>query len=86
VDADRDPSAAWDNWIEAPAVLIFAAAPAVLSLPRALSARIVSRQRELAADRAAAILTGSPAAVASAQDIARHLVGGVPSSEDVPLP
>jgi heat shock protein HtpX len=39
---------------------------ALACMPAALAARIVSRQRELAADRAAAILTGSPAAVASA--------------------
>ncbi len=37
---------------------------AALVLPGALTARLVSRQRELAADRGAALLTGSPAAVA----------------------
>jgi heat shock protein HtpX len=49
-----------------PGLLMFGAllgAPAVLS---AGAARIVSRQRELAADRGAALLTGSPAAMTSA--------------------
>jgi len=49
-----------------PGLLMFGC---LLGLPAVLSAgaaRIVSRQRELAADRGAALLTGSPAAMASA--------------------
>jgi heat shock protein HtpX len=37
-----------------------------LALPGALAARLLSRHRELAADRGAALLTGSPAGVAAA--------------------
>jgi len=37
-----------------------------LALPGALAVRLLSRQRELAADRGAALLTGSPAGVAAA--------------------
>ena len=37
-----------------------------LALPGVLAARMLSRHRELAADRGAALLTGSPAAVAAA--------------------
>jgi heat shock protein HtpX len=37
-----------------------------LALPGALAARMLSRHRELAADRGAALLTGSPAGVAAA--------------------
>jgi heat shock protein HtpX len=39
---------------------------AALALPGALAARLLSRHRELAADRGAALLTGSPACVAAA--------------------
>ena len=48
------------------AVLMFGAILVPAGLVLTLSARVVSRHRELAADRAAAVLTGSPAAVAAA--------------------
>jgi heat shock protein HtpX len=47
-------------------MIVFASWSAVLALPWALTARAVSRHRELAADRGAALLTGSPAQVAAA--------------------
>jgi heat shock protein HtpX len=48
------------------AVIMFGSVLVVPALVSAGLARIVSRHRELAADRAAALLTGSPAAVTSA--------------------
>ena len=51
------------GWIAAPTMLVFFGGPALVML---LLSRIVSRHRELAADRAAALLTGSPASVAAA--------------------
>ena len=56
----------YDDWqVRAGVLLVTAVAipPALLLL---LTARIASRHRELIADRAAAVLTGSPAAVAGA--------------------
>ena len=47
-------------------MVVFASWSAALALPWALTARAVSRHRELAADRGAALLTGSPAQVAAA--------------------
>ena len=47
-------------------MVVFASWSAALALPWALTARAVSRHRELAADRGAAVLTGSPAQVAAA--------------------
>jgi heat shock protein HtpX len=47
-------------------MLVFASWSAALALPWALTARAVSRHRVLAADRGAALLTGSPAQVAAA--------------------
>lgn len=61
----------WDERRDDPlgavcAVLTLGALLVPAGLVLTLSARVVSRHRELAADRAAAILTGSPAAVAAA--------------------
>ena len=47
-------------------MVVYASWSAALALPWALTARAVSRHRELAADRGAALLTGSPAQVAAA--------------------
>ena len=47
-------------------MVVLASWSAALALPWALTARAVSRHRELAADRGAAVLTGSPAQVAAA--------------------
>ena len=47
------------------ATVFYGSYSALLALPAAFAARILSRHRELAADRGAAILTGSPAAVAA---------------------
>ena len=47
-------------------MIVFASWSAALALPWALTARAVSRHRVLAADRGAALLTGSPAQVAAA--------------------
>jgi heat shock protein HtpX len=61
-----------------PGLVIFAC---MLAVPAALSAgaaRIVSRQRELAADRGAALLTGSPAAMTSALLKLSAEVAGIP--------
>jgi len=46
-------------------MLVYGSWAAALALPWALTARAVSRHRELAADRGAALLTGSPAQVAA---------------------
>jgi heat shock protein HtpX len=67
----------------------------VLALPGALAARLLSRHRELAADRGAALLTGSPAGVAAAlrrlsgsagagPDLRLELLNFVPSRESGP--
>jgi heat shock protein HtpX len=58
--AERAPATAREGFV------LYAAVPLIASLPGALTARIISRQRELAADRAAATLTGSPSGVAAA--------------------
>ena len=50
-------------WFSAVMLSVFLVPPAALMLA---IARVVSRHRELAADRAAAVLTGSPASVAAA--------------------
>ncbi len=47
-------------------MVVFASWSAALALPWALTARAASRHRVLAADRGAALLTGSPAQVAAA--------------------
>jgi heat shock protein HtpX len=47
-------------------LLVLAPAYMLVAVPFAWLARVVSRQRELVADRGAALLTGSPAAVAAA--------------------
>ena len=47
-------------------MVVYGSWSAALALPWALTARAVSRHRELAADRGAALLTGSPAQVAAA--------------------
>jgi heat shock protein HtpX len=54
---------------------------AALALPGALAARLLSRHRELAADRAAALLTGSPAGVAAAL----RRLSGKPDAPDLRL-
>jgi heat shock protein HtpX len=46
-------------------MVVYGSWAAALTLPWALTARAVSRHRELAADRGAALLTGSPAQVAA---------------------
>ena len=48
------------------AVVLYGSYSALLAIPGLLAARIVSRHRELAADRGAAILTGSPTALSTA--------------------
>jgi heat shock protein HtpX len=53
-----------------------------LALPGVLAARLLSRHRELAADRGAALLTGSPAGVAAAL---RRLSGSAGASPDMRL-
>jgi heat shock protein HtpX len=63
--------ALWEMWFEGGprlrvAAFMFALLLSPLVLPAALNARVVSRQRELAADRGAAVLTGSPVALGSA--------------------
>jgi heat shock protein HtpX len=55
---------------------------AALALPGALAARLLSRHRELAADRGAALLTGSPAGVAAAL---RRLSGSAGPGPDLRL-
>jgi heat shock protein HtpX len=52
-----------------------------LALPGALAARLLSRHRELAADRGAALLTGSPAGVAAAL----RRLSGTPAEPDLRL-
>jgi heat shock protein HtpX len=54
----------------------------LLALPGALAARLLSRHRELAADRGAALLTGSPAGVAAAL---RRLSGSAGAGSDLRL-
>jgi heat shock protein HtpX len=54
----------------------------LLALPGALAARVLSRHRELAADRGAAVLTGSPAGVAAAL---RRLSGSAVAGPDLRL-
>jgi heat shock protein HtpX len=54
---------------------------AALALPGALAARLLSRHRELAADRGAARLTGSPAGVAAAL----RRLSGSPGAPDLRL-
>jgi heat shock protein HtpX len=65
---------AWeDRRIRAlPVVAVWCPIAMLVALPGWLASRMVSRYRELAADRGAAVLTGSPAALASAL---RHLSG-----------
>lgn len=48
------------------AILCYGSYSAALALPGLLAGRILTRHRELAADRGAAMLSGSPAALASA--------------------
>ena len=48
------------------AIALYGSYSAALALPGWLAGRILTRHRELAADRGAALLTGSPAALASA--------------------
>ena len=55
-----------DDWRMYLAVTLYGSYSSVLAVPGLLTARIVSRHRELAADRGSAVLTGSPAALASA--------------------
>ena len=55
---------------------------AALALPGALAARLLSRHRELAADRGAALLTGSAAGVAAAL---RRLSGTAGAGPDLRL-
>ncbi|HEX8647538.1 MAG TPA: M48 family metalloprotease [Thermoleophilaceae bacterium] len=52
-----------------------------LALPGLLAARILARHRELAADRGAAILTGSPAALASALRRLSGELGRIPRND-----
>jgi heat shock protein HtpX len=54
----------------------------LLALPGALAVRLLSRHHELAADRGAALLTGSPAGVAAAL---RRLSGGASAGPDLRL-
>jgi heat shock protein HtpX len=64
-----------------PGLLMFGA---ILGVPAVLSAgaaRIVSRQREFAADRGAALLSGSPAAVASALLALSDEVAAIPEQD-----
>lgn len=55
-----------DDWRGYAAAILYGSYSGALALPGLLTARILSRHRELAADRGAAMLTGSPAALASA--------------------
>ena len=61
---------------ERAAAVVYGSYSGALALPGLLAARIVSRQRELAADRGAAILIGSSATLASAL---RRLAGELES-------
>lgn len=72
-------------------MVVYASWSAALALPWALTARAVSRHRELSADRGAAQLTGSPAQVAaalralsetaSAPDLRLALLSPIPTRE-----
>jgi heat shock protein HtpX len=64
-----------------PGLFIFAALLAVPAVLSAGAARIVSRQREFAADHGAAVLTGSPAAMASALLALSGDVAGIPKED-----
>jgi heat shock protein HtpX len=55
-----------DDWRNGPAAIAFGVFIVPVAGLLAFTGRIVSRHRELAADRAAAVLTGSPAGVAAA--------------------
>lgn len=71
---DREREADWVARLFLLAIISFWSIAAAFALPAALAARIASRARELAADRGAAALTGSPATVAQ---MLLHLSGEI---------
>jgi heat shock protein HtpX len=69
------------DWFQAISVRIAGACFSAVALPGALAARIVSRHRELTADRGAAVLTGSPARVAATLMTLSGETGSIPHAD-----